>query len=212
MKETAQPQAATEANRPGEATETVSEASGAQEIAEPFLTVKYNKQEKNLSRDEAREYAQKGMNYDKVSKRLNETAQKLYQYESGKTAQSGGRKRQESVNRQLNDFLKQNPGVDPRTLPQEVIGAWKNGVPLSEAAEKYRADINRSETQRLRKQIEQLKTNESNSSASMGRAHSNGSTQQKPLTAEAIRKMSRKEVEKDFDRIWEFLTGVKRKK
>ena len=54
----------------------MSEESGAQEIAEPFLTVKYNKQEKNLSRDEAREYAQKGMNYDKVSKRLNETAQK----------------------------------------------------------------------------------------------------------------------------------------
>lgn len=33
---------------------------------EPFLTVRYDKEDKNLSRDEAVTYAQKGMNYDRM--------------------------------------------------------------------------------------------------------------------------------------------------
>lgn len=36
----------------------------------PTLTVKYNKQEQELSMDEAREYAEKGMNYDKLKGQL----------------------------------------------------------------------------------------------------------------------------------------------
>lgn len=35
-------------------------------VTEPFLKVKYNHEERGLTADEAREYAQKGINYDKV--------------------------------------------------------------------------------------------------------------------------------------------------
>lgn len=38
---------------------------------EPFLKVKYNKEELALDREKAVEYAQKGMNYDKVIEKLN---------------------------------------------------------------------------------------------------------------------------------------------
>ncbi len=212
MVETARPQAAPVANQPGEGAEAAAETSTAQESASPFLTVKYNKQEKNLSQEEARQFAQKGMNYDKISSRLKETSAKLKQYEGAKTSKAQASGRQEAVNRQLSDFIAKNPGLDPRNLPEEIIEAWKRGVPLGEAAAKYQADSYRRQTQELKRQIEQLKINESNTAASMGRAHSNGSTQQKPLTVEAIKKMSRQEVEKNHDRIWEFLTGVKKKK
>ena len=212
MEETAQPQAAPEANQPGEAAEAAVETSMINENMKPFLTVKYNKQEKNLSQDEARQFAQKGMNYDKISDRLKQTNQRLMEYEKTNSAKAEGSKRQEDVNRQLSEFIAKNPGLDPRSLPEEIIGAWKNGVPLGEAAAKYQAENYRRQTQELKRKIEQLKINESNSSASMGRAHSNGSTQQKPLTVEAIKKMNRQEVEKNHDRIWEFLTGVKKKK
>lgn len=37
---------------------------------EAFLRVKYNKEERALSQEEAQEYAQKGLNYDKVNTRL----------------------------------------------------------------------------------------------------------------------------------------------
>lgn len=50
-----------------EAEATEAEAAEAEEkVPEDFLTVKYNKAEKKLSRDEAIELAQKGLNYDKV--------------------------------------------------------------------------------------------------------------------------------------------------
>lgn len=39
---------------------------------QPFLTVKYNKDEVSLDRDRAIEYAQKGMNYDHVYEELNQ--------------------------------------------------------------------------------------------------------------------------------------------
>ncbi len=212
MEETAQPQAAPEANQLGEIAEAAVETSMINENMEPFLTVKYNKQEKNLSQDEAREYAQKGMNYDKISDRLKQTKQRLIEYEKTSSAKANGINRQESVNRQLSEFVANNPELDPRNLPKEIIEAWKNGVPLGEAAAKYHAENYRRQTQELKRKIEQLKINESNSLASMGRAHSNGSTQQKPLTVEAIKRMSRREVEKNHDRIWEFLTGVKKNK
>lgn len=50
------------------------EVQGSQEAQElePFLQIKYNKEEKALNREEAQMLAQKGMNYDKVIQRLEE--------------------------------------------------------------------------------------------------------------------------------------------
>lgn len=50
-----------------EDTTETSEAEEAEEVsAEPFLTVRYDKEDRNLSQEEAKEYAQKGMNYDRL--------------------------------------------------------------------------------------------------------------------------------------------------
>ena len=224
MSEVTQPEA-TPANQPAGG-ETTGESSAAGESqstgqstqansSESFLTVKYNKKQAGLSRDEAKSYAQKGMNYDKVFGRLKEANAKLREYESRpekRTGQTESAERQAKVNGQLSDFIKSHPGVDPRSLPADVLQAWKKGTPLKEAAAAYQAKKYHSEIDSLKKQIMQLKTNECNAEASMGRPASFGSAQQKPLTAEAIKKMSRKEIDKNIDRIWEFLTGVKRNK
>lgn len=222
MNDSAQP-VATLANQPTQS-EAVSESSAVNESlntensfestdnVEPFITVKYNKKETGLSRDEAKTYAQKGMNYDKVLGRLNEANAKLKKYEGLSTKQTSNVDRQSAVNKQLSEFLSKNPGVDPNKLPSEILKAWKKGVPLSEAAAFYQANKYQSEVNDLKKQINQLKTNESNSQASMGRPSSNGSAQLKPLTVESIKNMSKKEIDKNIDRIWEFLTGVKKTK
>ena len=62
-------------------TEVEPEAEVVEETAEaaPFLKVTYDKEEKNLSEDEAREYAQKGMNYDRVKGRYDELNARLDQ-------------------------------------------------------------------------------------------------------------------------------------
>lgn len=46
--------------------------------SQPKLKVKYNKEEKEITLEEAKQYAEKGMNYDKINTRL-ETTQKEYE-------------------------------------------------------------------------------------------------------------------------------------
>lgn len=75
VKLTAQPEANPEASQPKEVETTAIPAS------QPKIKVKYNKEEKELSLDEAREYAEKGMNYDKIKERFEETSKKLQQFE-----------------------------------------------------------------------------------------------------------------------------------
>ena len=56
-------------DKPVEDAETVQESEDVtndEAAVTPFLTVTYNKEQKGLSQDEAIEYAQKGMNYDKL--------------------------------------------------------------------------------------------------------------------------------------------------
>lgn len=52
--------------------EAQEEAQEETQEVEPFLQIKYNKEEKALSKEEAQILAQKGMNYDKVIQRLEE--------------------------------------------------------------------------------------------------------------------------------------------
>ena len=54
-----------ESPEPAEAEEPVEEAN------EPFLTIQYDKQEYGLSRDEAKELAEKGKNYDRMRDKYN---------------------------------------------------------------------------------------------------------------------------------------------
>lgn len=76
---TAQPEAVQELAQPEakapeqEASQQIAEGSvetTEEEASQPFLTVKYNKEERPLTREEAKEFAERGMNYDKLKERL----------------------------------------------------------------------------------------------------------------------------------------------
>lgn len=63
---------------PAEEESTQEEVS--EETSAPFLEIKYNKETKGLTQDEAREYAQKGMNYDRLNDKynaINDTLERL---------------------------------------------------------------------------------------------------------------------------------------
>lgn len=237
MLETTQPEVVETANQPDmtDANLLIEGAdSGAAE--EPFMTVRYNKQDTDLSKEDAITYAQKGMNYDKLSERLESATAKLNEYESSdlyRLAKEYAEKnettseqvnemlrqhlsmdenaaKQAIVDKQLTDFMEKNPGVDPRKLPSSVLNAWRGGVPLSEAMVAHQAGAYRHEMETLRQQVAQLSTNAKNAAASMGRPQSNGSARQKVLSEETIRHMSQKELDRNHERIWAFLTGTKK--
>ncbi len=222
MADMAQPQAVYTANQPEEAAAESGMREGAPQ-EDAFLTVRYNKDELPLSREEAAVYAQKGLNYDKLSGRLEKTQELLAAYESTGEAVKEyakrhgvsetealadiGRKlgeerqKQETVNAQLDAFMQAHPDIDPRVLPASVLDAWKNGMPLIDAY----ARLN--EQQRQKESVRQ--TNAQNAYASMGGAIGTGAAAPKPITEDSIRMMSPAELESNHSRIWAFLTGQK---
>lgn len=231
MLETAQPQAESTANQPEDITAAEQNGEGGSpengnlldEAAneQPFMTVRYNKEDKPLSKEEAVVYAQKGMNYDKLQERLKEMAAKLSEYEklgieyaeSRETFwddQNGGdteEAKQALIDAQLDSFMRGNPGVDPRKLPESVLGAWKRGVPLNEAYLTLQAQELSSKIRQMERAEQQADANRKNEAASMGSAVSNGPTRGRALSDENIRNMTSAELEKNHDRIWAYLTG-----
>ena len=235
MFETTQPEVVETANQPDTAAET--EDAMPDGANEPFLTVRYNKEDKVLDEETARTYAQKGMNYDKLSERLETANAQLAEYEEGSlnqlvrdyAAQSGASyeeinemlqeqlgmgldedaAKQAVIDAQLMDFMARNPEVDPRGLPGDVLDAWSAGVPLGEAAAGHAAQ---KQIGVLQQQISEIQANAENAAASMGKPQSRGEAHEKPLSVETIRNMSEKELKKNHERIWEYLTGQKRDK
>ncbi len=191
-----------------------------------FLTVRYNKEELPLSREAAAEYAQKGLNYDKINGRLEKAQEMLSAYEDIGTAakdyaQTSGideakvlaalklaldedKKKQEAVNAQLTAFLHIHPDIDPRTLPNAVVDAWKGGTPLLDAYDRMRIKEQQLELAR--------QTNAQNSTASMGGAVGIGAAAPRPISDVSIKMMSPAELEKNHSRIWAFLTGQNEQK
>mgnify|MGYP000976989774 CR=1 FL=1 len=221
MDETALPQAETTANQPdtGEAAPYATEAA-AQTDEAPFLTVRYNKQERPLTREAAVEYAQKGLNYDKVSERLAETAKKLDEYRELEALARGYAQRrglpdtegvaalrasleedaQAMIAAQLKAFMRAFPNENPRELPPAVMDSWKRGVPLTEAYLAYRAA-------ELEKRLKSYEASARNAAMSMGSATGSGDAAEKPLTDEVIARMTPAELERNHSRIWAYLTG-----
>lgn len=221
MFDTAQPQAAGTANQPEEiAAVPESGESGSPENGsflendtaneEPFMTVRYNKEDKPLTKEEAIVYAQKGMNYDKLQERLKETAAKLSEYEKTGYRQSGGdteEAKQPLIDAQLDSFMRGNPGVDPRKLPESVLSAWKRGIPLNEAYLAHQAQELAFKIRQMEREAAQAEANRKNGAASMGSVASSGSTRGKALSEDSIRNMTPAELEKNHERIWAYLTG-----
>ncbi len=224
MDETALPQAeAMPANQPDTEMTAAPETGEAAEVSEaPFLTVRYNKEERPLTREAAAEYAQKGLNYDKINGRLAEAEQKLTGYgELEAMARAYAQRRgisdaealkalrgslegdaQAMVDAQLGAFMKAYPNEDPRQLPEAVMAGWKRGVPLTEAYLSYRAA-------ELEKQLKTRETNARNAAASMGGALGTGDAAQRPLSEDTIARMSSADLERNHSRIWAYLTGKK---
>jgi hypothetical protein len=212
MMETAQPQAVDTANQPEENTAPARKSGAGDNVIpdEPFMTVRYNKEEKPLSKEEAITYAQKGMNYDKLHGRLREMAVKLSEYESGsqeKGGESGEAAKQAVIDGQLERFMSRNPGVDPRKLPQSVIDSWKEGVPLTEAYLAHQAGQLGVKLRELEKAATQAEANRRNEAASMGSAVTNGATRGRQISEESIRGMTPEELDRNHERIWAYLTG-----
>ncbi len=218
MFDTAQPQASEPANQPEieAGTQEIGKESCSRsddfgdggEVAadEPFLTVRYNKEQKPLSYEEAIAYAQKGMNYDKLQGRLKEMAEKLSEYENGLLKGGSEEEKQALVDAQLESFMRRNPGVDPRKLPSNVLDAWKQGVPLLEAYLTHQSSQLGARIKEMEKSAAQTEANRANAAASMGSAVSVGSTRGRQLSEETIRNMTPEELDKNHERIWTYLT------
>lgn len=224
MFDTAQPQAGYTANQPEEITTAPESQDGESSAAEnesligsaagdkePFMTIRYNKEHKPLSKEEAIAYAQKGMNYDKLQERLKSASEKLSEYEKGVYEQHGSQEAKEEkqavIDAQLDAFLRGNPGIDPRKLPESVMDAWKKGVPLNEAFLNHQSQELYLKVREMEKAARQADVNRMNEAASMGSAVSSGPTRGKALSDENIRSMTAVELEKNHDRIWAYLTG-----
>ncbi len=222
MVDMAQPQAVDTANQP----ESLAATGGTHEDAvrdNAFLTVRYNKEELPLSREAAAEYAQKGLNYDKLSGRLEKAQELLAAYEdigaaARDYAQVNGisepqalaaitqrlgeeQQKQAAVSGQLDEFLQAHPDVDPRVLPVSVVNAWRNGTPLIEAYDSMSIQERQRELAR--------QTNAQNTASSMGGAVGMGAAAPRPVTEDGIKIMSPAELEQNHSRIWAFLTGQK---
>lgn len=222
MVDMAQPQAVDMANQPEGAT-VEGRVQQSAEQTDAFLTVRYNKEALPLSREAAAEYAQKGLNYDKLSGRLEKAQERLTAYEDIGTAardyaQTKGisetealasiaqrlgdeQQKQEAVSKQLEEFLQAHPDVDPRVLPVSVVDAWRNGIPLIEAYDGMRKQEQQREMAR--------QTNAQNTALSMGGAVGTGAAAPRPISEDSIKGMSSAELEQNHSRIWAFLTGQK---
>ena len=223
MFDMAQPQAVDTAYPPNTAAESGTKIDAQEQEDAAFLTVRYNKEELPLSREAAAEFAQKGLNYDKLSGKLEKAQELLTTYEDiGATArdyaaQNGiseaaaltaikqrmeqEQQKQLTVNAQLDEFLSAHPDVDPRALPEAVMSAWKNGTPLISAYEQM--------LQRELLREHARETNARNTAASMGGAIGMGAAAPRPVTEDAIKMMSAAELNRNHSRIWAFLTGQK---
>lgn len=212
MLETTQPQVDDSANQPDivDGFEEGGNESAVQD--ENFMTIRYNKENLPLSKDAATTYAQKGMNYDKLSAKLEKANAKLSEYDEilkqGDDLDMNSAK-QEIVDGQLGDFIQRNPGVDPRRLPKSVLNNWSKGVSLNEAFLSYQTGEYRVQANRMAREIEQRDINAKNAEASMGKPQSKGSAQQQELSDAVIKNMSSAELERNHKRIWTYLTGSK---
>lgn len=108
---------------PSEAGETAAEPQA--ETPEPFLNIRYNKEDLALSREEAIELAQKGKNYDKVLGNYNDLNSKVERLAkmNGMDVASYLNKLDETqqkfeIDKEVRELKKQYPGSDEKLLEE----------------------------------------------------------------------------------------------
>jgi hypothetical protein len=128
-------------------TESVEETSPAEEVTEqePFLRVKYNKEELTLDQERARELAQKGLNYDKLQERYQalETdprltfVQELAQEQGMDVNEYLDAVREAKEQQRLNELLEQNI---PEEYAKEILENQKFRQQLQSEREAKQAE------------------------------------------------------------------------
>ena len=117
----------------------------------PFLTVKYNKEEVALDAEKAREYAQKGMNYDKLHEKYESLQAKGAEFESYEEFLSLGKDLASESGISLKDLAKQMRERKAQQKDEQIADA--EGIPV-EVARKLR--VEREEKERLLREKEEL--------------------------------------------------------
>jgi len=204
----------------------------------PFLTVRYNKQDKPLSREEAAVYAQKGMNYDKLMGRLKAAEEQIKALDGGKTTaadeaatSAGGDGTPPLQGKGAQDVkaagdqrlpLRGSEVRDVQAVVDAQLGEFAAAHPEVDPASlpapvisAWKRGVPLSEAYgayraREEQRQERARTvNAANAAASMGGAGFMGASTPQQITDDSIKAMSPKELDKNHARIWAYLTGKK---
>ena len=135
------------------------------EEIQPFLTVKFNKEDRNLTQEEAIQLAQKGLNYDRIYPNYEKMNKNFGQYESvynqlSELAEQNGRtvdeyinslnemQEQYAVSLELKSLKEQYPGTDENLL-RELAKSKINEKKSFEKTQKRQSETEKMDAQKL---------------------------------------------------------------
>ncbi|MEG0770880.1 MAG: hypothetical protein RR436_03175 [Clostridia bacterium] len=172
---------------------------------EAFLDIKYNHTPMVLSKEHARELAQKGLNYDKLALKLeNELANNVNA--TTETTHSG----------ELDYFFEKHLDVDPRQLPYEVLDEYQNGTPLDVAYEKYLLKEQilsaQQEIATLKEEFMKEAENEKNANSSSGSISGISPMQSEFYTESELEHLTGDEIAKNLDKALSSMTFISQQK
>lgn len=126
------------ANDTPDASDAITETTTAEPVEEPFMTIRYNGADENLTRDEAITLAQKGRNYDKINERLTALQNDPFRKQLDEIAMNAGLSTEEymnrlsefqtqsSIQRIAREFKRQNPDATDEIASQYAQQAYEN--------------------------------------------------------------------------------------
>lgn len=185
--------------------------------AEPFrLKVKYNHEEMYLPEEEAAVLAQKGMNYDKLQKsyedlKSDRSADALdelsreYGFSTRAEFLAELKKGTESdPDGELKAFLRENPDLDPKTVPDEVITDYLGGRSISESYLRYSSKREKeslvSEIERLKNLLDQRAEEKNNAESANGPLATAAAAAGEYYSSDELDSLTDRELEKNLER------------
>ena len=98
------------------------------------------------------------------------------QMKAGQQRQAEQDQRAQLQERDIQAFIKTHPGLDPKTIPQSVWAAVRNGETLVNAYGRYEMQQMQAENKQLKEQITALQQNINNKEKSLGSMKTGGNT------------------------------------
>lgn len=182
------------------------EAFTSQPEDKPFrLMVKFNHKELELDEENAKLLAQKGLNYDKVKAQLDDLmSTKVDDSQENSENEDGPQN-------ELMDFFQKYPAVNAVDIPEAVIEAYSQGIPITIAYENF---MQKSEIERLTNELNELKTlhsvertNAQNKETATGSVSSFGNVNIDDIyTEEELNSLSKGELSGNLDKALKSMT------